>query len=74
MFVATVHPVRPGTRLDLELCDKKQSLRLDAVVVHARKSPANFQRVMPSGVGVRFLDATDSGDHLRQLMGRFAAS
>ena len=70
MFVATVRPSRPGTRLDVEITDKKLTLKLGAVVVHARKSPANFQQIMPSGVGVRFLNVADRADNLRKLMGR----
>lgn len=70
MFVATPRPVRPGIRLDVEVTDKKQTLRLDVVVVHARRSPANWQHILPSGVGVRFLDTLEDPDTLRRLMGR----
>ena len=70
MFVATIRPLPPGTELDVEIGDKKQSLRLDAVVVHARKVPATWQRIRPSGMGVRFLDPAESSENLRQLVGR----
>lgn len=70
MFVATIRPLPPGTELDVEVSDKKGSLRLDAVVIHARKVPATWQRIHPSGMGVRFLDPTESSNGLRELVGR----
>ena len=73
MFVATMRPLPPGTEVDVEVCDKKRPLRLDAVVVHARKVPATWQRIHPSGMGVRFLDPGESSQSLRQLVGRSAS-
>jgi len=72
MFVATIRPLAPGTELDVEVSDKRQSLRLDAVVVHARKVPPMWQRLRPSGMGLRFLDAGNDDD-LRRLVGRSAS-
>ena len=54
MFVATMRPEKPGTEIDLEVSGKEHRMRLDAVVVHARKVPAIWQRLRPSGMGVRF--------------------
>ncbi len=69
MFVATIRPLPPGTEVDVELKGKKCPLRLDAVVVHARKVPATWQRIHPSGMGVRFLAPTESAEGLKQLIG-----
>ncbi len=73
MFVATIRPLKPGTELDVELSDKQRSLRLDAVVVHARKVPPTWQRIRPSGMGLRFLDMRAHSEGLRQLVGRSAS-
>ena len=70
MFVATIRPLPPGTRLDVEVRDKQRSLRLNAVVIHARKVPATWQRIHPSGMGLRFLDPTAKSENLRELVGR----
>jgi len=72
MFVATIRPLAPGTELDVEVSDKRQSLRLDAVVVHARKVPPSWQRLRPSGMGLRFLEA-EQDEGLKRLVGRPAA-
>ncbi len=72
MFVATIRPLQPGTELDVEVSDKRRMLRLDAVVVHARKVPPAWQSVMPSGMGVRFLEAADRAEGLKRLVGRSA--
>ncbi len=73
MFVATIRPLQPGTELDVEVSDKRRMLRLDAVVVHARKVPPMWQRLRPSGMGVRFLQADGRGEGLRRLVGRSAS-
>ena len=73
MFVATIRPLKPGTELDIEVSDKQHVLRLDAVVVHARKVPPAWQRIRPSGMGVRFLEAREQTEGLRQLVGRSAS-
>ncbi|MCP3957983.1 MAG: hypothetical protein GY719_09035 [bacterium] len=69
MFVATMRPEKPGTELDLEVAGKEHKMRLDAVVVHARKVPAMWQRLRPSGMGVRFLEPGESVEGLRQVVG-----
>ena len=73
MFVATIRPAPPGTELDVELSNKKHSLRLGAIVVHSRKVPPMWQRIRPSGMGLRFLDPK-TADELRQLLGRSGSS
>ncbi len=73
MFVATIRPLQPGTEVDVEITDKKRSLHLDAVVVHARKVPPAWQCLRPSGMGLRFLEASESAAGLRQLVGRPAS-
>ncbi len=70
MFVATIRPLPPGTEIDVRVSDSKHSLRLDAVVVHARKVPATWQRIHPSGMGVRFFNPSEKDENLRQLVGR----
>ncbi len=68
------HVVTEGsTELDVEISDKKGSLRLDAVVVHARKVPPMWQRLRPSGMGLRFLQADGRDEGLRRLVGRSAS-
>ena len=73
MFVATIRPSKPGTEVDVEVSDKDVSVHLDAVVVHARKVPPMWQRIRPSGMGVRFLDRGECADRLRQIVGKVAA-
>ncbi len=73
MFISTIRPLRPGTELDVEITIRQHSLHLDAVVVHARKVPPTWQRIYPSGMGMRFLEPADSADGLRQLMGQTGA-
>ncbi len=73
MFVATIRPLKPGTEVDIELSDKEHSIHLDAVVVHARKVPPNWQRLRPSGMGLRFLDPSERSLALRQLVGPTAS-
>ncbi len=72
MFVATIRPLKPGTEIDVEVSDRRRMLRLDAVVVHARKVPPAWQCLRPSGMGLRFLDARDRAEGLRRLVGRTA--
>ena len=72
MFVSTIRPLKPGTELDVEVRDKHHSLRLDAVVIHARKVPPMWQRIRPSGMGVRFLEPEETAEGLRRLVGRSA--
>ena len=72
MFISTIRPLKPGTELDVELSDKKRTVHFDAVVVHARKVPSQWQRIRPSGMGVRFLDPDETAAGLRQLLGRTA--
>ncbi len=73
MFVATIRPLKPGTEIDVEVSDRRRMLRLDAVVVHARKVPPVWQSLRPSGMGVRFLDARDRAESLRRLVGSTAS-
>ena len=74
MFVATIRPLKPGTELDLEISDKKHTVRLGAVVVHARKVPPAWQRIRPSGMGVRFLEPGERVEELKRLVGRTASA
>ena len=66
-------PCFRGTK-DVEIGNKDQTLRLDAVVVHARKVPPIWQRLRPSGMGVRFLEPADKAEGLRALVGKTASS
>lgn len=74
MFVATIRPLKPGTEIDVEVSDKKHPVQLHAVVIHARKVPAMWQRIRPSGMGIRFLAPTEHAQSLRQLVGRAASA
>ena len=73
MFISTIRPLKPGTELDVELSDKQRRLHLDAVVIHARKVPSQWQRILPSGMGVRFLEPGECAEGLRRLAGPSAA-
>ena len=68
MFVATIRPLKPGTEMDVEVSSKAGSLRLGAVVVHARKVAAVWQKVRPSGMGLRFHEPTERAKDLMALM------
>ncbi len=69
MFVATIRPLPPRTRLALEIGNKGQEpVCLDAVVVHARKVAPVWQKIRPSGMGVKFLTPEVHGERLLDLM------
>ncbi|MEE8522968.1 MAG: PilZ domain-containing protein [Thermoanaerobaculia bacterium] len=68
MFVATIRPLPPGTHLKLEIGPKEKAVGLDAEVVHARKVAAVWQKIRPSGMGVRFLESQKSSAELLELM------
>ena len=68
MFVATIRPLKPGTEVDVEVSNKERSLRLGGVVVHARRVAPVWQKIRPSGMGVRFHEPAERADDLRQLM------
>ena len=69
MFVATIRPFPPGTRVKVEVGNKDQKLvSLDAVVVHARKVAPVWQKIRPSGMGVHFLTPEKHGEDLLELM------
>lgn len=68
MFVATIRPLPPGTHVDLEIGANDQAVRLNAEVVHARKVAPVWQKIRPSGMGVRFLEPQRSSDELLDLM------
>ncbi len=68
MFVATIRPLPPGSQVDLEIGNKEDPVSLDAVVVHARKVAPVWQKIRPSGMGVRFLSPEKYGDDLLELM------
>lgn len=73
MFVSTPRPLRPGTEVDVEVVKGDDTLRLDAVVIHARKVPAMWQRIRPSGMGIRFLEPAEKVATLRRMVGRLGA-
>ncbi len=73
MFVATIRPLKPGTEVDVEVSGKDHSIHIDAVVVHSRKIPPMWQRIRPSGMGIRFLEPTERSIGLRQLVGPAAS-
>ena len=56
MFIATVHPLKPGTLVSIEFREDSEAFRVQAKVVHSAKVSPLLQAVRPSGMGVRFLD------------------
>jgi Tfp pilus assembly protein PilZ len=55
MFIATVHPSKPRTVLEIEFQPSKERFKLRAQVVHSAKVSLLLQSVRPSGMGVKFL-------------------
>lgn len=56
IFIATVHPVKPGEVLGIEFHGDDYDFRVRGQVVHSAKVSALLQSVRPSGMGVKFLD------------------
>jgi Tfp pilus assembly protein PilZ len=56
MFVATVHPMKPGRVLEIHFRGDDYDFRLRGQVVHAAKVSPMLQAVRPSGMGIKFLD------------------
>ena len=54
MFIATIHPHKPGTRMVIEFQEKGKSFEVYATVAHSAKVSPLLQSVRPSGMGVRF--------------------
>ena len=54
MFVATIHPMKPGTQLVVEMQGEEAPFRVGAHVMHSAKVSPLLQSVRPSGMGVRF--------------------
>lgn len=54
MFIATIYPMKPGTRLMLELQGEDAPFTVEARVMHSAKVSPLLQSVRPSGMGVRF--------------------
>lgn len=60
MFVATVSPFPPGTRLRVEVLDAGgHGFMVEGVVVHARKVRGELMRMSHPGMGIRFLSVED---------------
>ena len=56
MFIATVHPVKPGRVLGIEFQGEEVQFKVRGQVVHSAKVSPLLQSVRPSGMGVKFLD------------------
>lgn len=54
MFITTRRPLPPRTPIDLEVERPEGKVVIPAVVVHAARVPAIYQRVLKSGMGVEF--------------------
>lgn len=54
MFIATIHPHRPGSRLTIEFQAEGKPFEIMGVVAHSAKVSPLLQAVRPSGMGVRF--------------------
>ena len=56
MFLATIHPMKPGRVLEIEFQDEAGDFRVRGLVVHSAKISPLLQSVRPSGMGIKFLD------------------
>ena len=56
MFLATIHPMKPGTLLVIEMQGESSTFNVKAKVMHSAKVSPLLQSVRPSGMGVRFID------------------
>jgi Tfp pilus assembly protein PilZ len=54
MFIATIHPHKPGTRMLIEFQEDGKTFEVGAIVAHSAKVSPLLQAVRPSGMGVRF--------------------
>jgi len=54
MFIATIHPHKPGTRMVIEFQRKGKTFEVPATVAHSAKVSPLLQSVRPSGMGIRF--------------------
>lgn len=59
MFIATHRPLPPHTPLEVEIERPDGTARVACEVVHAARIPPLYQRVFKSGMGVRFIRASD---------------
>lgn len=54
MFIATIHPHKPGSRMVIEFQEDGATFEVRASVAHSAKVSPLLQSVRPSGMGVRF--------------------
>ena len=59
IFVRTQMVLPSGSRMRLAVGHSGRSFTVEGVVMRALRSPAHLQSVMPSGMGVRFLNAEE---------------
>jgi len=64
MFVATIHPMKPGTRLVIEMQGDGGAFTITGNVMHSAKVSPLLQSVRPSGMGVRFADRSHGLEQL----------
>lgn len=55
MHIATRHARPSGTRLRIEILDEREGFVVEGVVAHARAVHPELAKVIPPGIGVRFL-------------------
>lgn len=74
IFVRTVTPEPPGTRLNLRFCPPGLGvLECEGVVIWINPYRPGDRENLNPGMGVRFVDLTyEQRDHLRQLVRTFA--
>lgn len=64
MFIATIHPHRPGSRMVIEFREEGETFAVPAVVAHSAKVSPLLQSVRPSGMGVRFSERSRALEQL----------
>ncbi len=59
MFIGTASPVKPGSRVRIEVIDEAHGFAVEGVVAHAARVSPLLQKLKTSGMGVRFLPVSE---------------
>ncbi len=59
MFIGTASPLKPGSRVRVEVIDEAHGFAVEGVVAHAARVSPILQKLKTSGMGVRFLPVSE---------------
>ncbi len=59
MFIGTASPLRPGSRVRVEVIDEAHGFAIEGMVAHAARVSPLLQKLKTSGMGVRFLPVSE---------------